>query len=182
MKKIGLFLGSFNPFHIGHREAIEKALNLGMDFVLIVPAVSNPWKKDKPKDISFRNLIVELETQDMENTKSIILMTPPREDGNYYSVDQLRMIKDMSKGDEEFYIIGGPEVVDTIRSWKEGDWILENFKTLGIDRPGFSEESSGTTISSTTIRDLIKDQNWEELKKYYRNPESVQQLKNSSYK
>ena len=48
--KVGLLLGSFDPFHIGHLEASRKALDKGMDRVWIIPAPANPWKSWKPVD------------------------------------------------------------------------------------------------------------------------------------
>ena len=178
--KIGIFLGSFDPFHLGHKEAIVKALKLGMDRILVVPTPGNPWKDNKPRDIGIRNTIIGLETQDFPEVESIILLTPPRKDGKYYSVDQLKRILDMSgTGDYQFYIVGGPEITQEIKNWMSGDWILEHFQVLEISRPGYSSTNSwGTEISSTKIRELIKLEKWDELEKYYTNPETIEFLKN----
>lgn len=183
MIKVGLFLGSFDPFHIGHKEAIVKALKLGMDRVLVIPTPGNPWKSNKPEDISFRNMIIGLETQDFPEVESIILLTQPREDGKYYSVDQLKKVLDISDlNNYQFYIIGGPEITKEIKNWKSGDWILENFQVLEIPRPGYSLNNTwGTEISSTKIKELIKEGNWNEIEKYYTNSETIDLLKNSKY-
>jgi cytidyltransferase-like protein len=46
--KIGLFLGSFNPFHVGHLELVKESFNRGMSEVWVIPAMSNPWKNERP--------------------------------------------------------------------------------------------------------------------------------------
>ena len=57
--KIALYLGSFNPFHNGHRDVIVSAIkDFGMDKVIIVPSMQNPWKKEKALDIDARIEII----------------------------------------------------------------------------------------------------------------------------
>lgn len=47
---IGVYLGSFNPPHIGHLNCLYQALDTKViDKVLVVPAFKNPWKS-KPTD------------------------------------------------------------------------------------------------------------------------------------
>lgn len=43
---IGIYLGTFNPPHIGHLNCMYSALNTKLvDRILVVPAFHNPWKK-----------------------------------------------------------------------------------------------------------------------------------------
>lgn len=59
--KIALYLGSFNPFHNGHLEVVKIALeDFGMDKVIIVPTMQNPWKEEKVLDINKRIEIIHL--------------------------------------------------------------------------------------------------------------------------
>lgn len=47
--KIGLFLGSFDPIHIGHISIISSVLNAGfVDKVIVIPAWHNPFKEHSP--------------------------------------------------------------------------------------------------------------------------------------
>ena len=44
-KKIGMFGGTFNPFHSGHINCIVEAKRvLGLDSVIVIPAYKNPLK------------------------------------------------------------------------------------------------------------------------------------------
>lgn len=170
--KVGLFLGSFDPFHIGHFEATRKALHLGMDRVWIVPAPGNPWKEYAPIPLEIRVKLIRLALQDWgcTNEKIICLTVPTNPDpktGKYYSVDQLREILKMSDPKNyDFCIIGGKDITDEVGNWKEGSWILENFKTLDIGRPGYSEGATGTKISSTKVREIVKSGSWGDLTGY----------------
>ena len=170
--KVGLFLGSFDPFHIGHLEATRKALTKGMDRVWIIPAPGNPWKEKKPVDLEIRTALIRTAlfdwglTKEDEKISVVSVPTSQREDGKYYSVDQLRKIlREYNPEDYRFYIVGGNEITSEIKNWKEGDWILENFETLDIGRPGYGG-TGGTEISSTRIRELVNSNFWGDLDKY----------------
>lgn len=48
---IGIYLGSFNPPHIGHLNCLYQALDTKVvDKILVIPAFWNPWKA-KPSDV-----------------------------------------------------------------------------------------------------------------------------------
>lgn len=47
--RVGLFLGSFDPIHIGHISIITTVLNANLvDKVIIIPAWHNPFKEHNP--------------------------------------------------------------------------------------------------------------------------------------
>ena len=48
MKKIGVYAGSFNPFHVGHADILRQALDV-FDEVIIAPG-RNPMKDGEEKD------------------------------------------------------------------------------------------------------------------------------------
>lgn len=180
--KVGLLLGSFDPFHIGHLEASRKALDKGMDRVWIIPAPANPWKSWKPVDLEIRVKLVKSVLEDWglysERSKISVLSisTLPDSDGRYYSVDQLReILREYSPEFYSFYIVGGSDIISKISDWKEGNWILSNFETLDIGRPGYGG-TTGTDISSTKIRELVGSGNWEDLGSYL-SPSEVRLIK-----
>ena len=165
-KRVGLFLGSFDPFHLGHRNAVMRALKKDLDEVWIIPAMQNPWKSEEPVDIVHRFWLAHYGIKGIKKAKVVTVIVGPREDGKYYSVDQLRKIKRCFDDNIGYWIIGGTDIIPEINNWKEGDWILGNFKTLEIDRPGYVKTRSGLNISSTQIRDYIKSNNWDKLKEF----------------
>jgi nicotinate (nicotinamide) nucleotide adenylyltransferase len=165
-KDIGLFMGSFNPFHIGHIEAIQKASEFVCQ-VRIIPAQSNPWKTEEPVELQRRIDMIRLQIKGIGGVSVSKIETEPDEDGKYYSVDQLKaFLESHTNLGGRFVIIGGTDVMETIKNWKDSDWILENFGVLGIARPGYTEGAGGTEVSSSQIRQLIKEGNWEKVEEY----------------
>ena len=153
-----------------------------MDRVWIIPAPANPWKSWKPVDLEIRVKLVKSVLEDWglysERSKISVLSIPtlPDFDGRYYSVDQLReILREYSPDFYSFYIVGGSDIISKISDWKEGNWILSNFDTLDIGRPGYGG-TTGTDISSTKIRELVGSGNWEDLGNYL-SPSEVRLIK-----
>ena len=164
--KVALYLGSFNPFHNGHRNVILSAIkDFGMDRVIIVPSMQNPWKKEKALDfdkrveiickaidaIWFKNpkinkkelshLFSYVSIEDIE--KSLI---PP-----YYSYATLHALKNKYCNDEIF-ILCGEDTMKDIPNWMNGEAIIQDYNFLVVDRPRNS-------ISSTAIRQMLETRN-----------------------
>ena len=177
--KVGLFLGSFDPFHVGHKEAVIEALGQGINQVWVVPSMWNPWKEREPVPIDERFWIAHYELERIPEARVLAVVTEPDpEDGKYYSVDQLRkIIRGYGSRNFEFWIIGGKDTVRDIEQWKEGGWILGNFKILETFRPGETQREGRTEISSTKLRELIREESWDEVGKYMC-PKSIKYVRN----
>ena len=169
IKRIGIYLGSFDPIHIGHVNTIIKVLNENLvDYVLIVPCAQNPWKDHKPVSLEKRRQMIRLLDIDIVGKVGVSdcdSKIKPDENGEYYAYQSLELIKeeiennnDKFDDEPELSIIAGTDVALDIPKWKNSEWILSNFKVINIDRPGYSvyDDFKGINISSTDIRDMIK--------------------------
>ena len=68
--KIGLFLGSFDPIHIGHISIISSVLNAGfVDKVIVIPAWHNPFKEHNPASFMKRWLMCYQSLKDIPNVQ-----------------------------------------------------------------------------------------------------------------
>lgn len=160
--KVGFLLGTFDPIHMGHLYMVTSVLNDGLvDEVVVVPTMQNVWKEKEATDFQHRCFMVQLAIDEIDNCtlSSIDYRTPEP----HYSYQTLQLLKE-DYPDEELYLIVGADIVDSIKDWKEGDWILENFKLIAVNRAGSNFKSavdgyvSNTfNISSTMIRYLVKD-------------------------
>ena len=188
--KIAFYLGSFNPFHNGHRDVILTAIkDFGMDKVIIVPSMQNPWKKEKALDFDKRVEIIckaidsiwfkdpkkykkelsplfnYISIEDIE--KSLI---PP-----YYSYATLHALKTKYCNDE-IYILCGEDTMKSIPDWMHGGKIIEDYDFLVVDRPA-------TAISSTQVREILRTRNKmdayysDEKLAYYVSPNVINLLK-----
>lgn len=159
--RIGILLGSFDPIHIGHLYMASSALNDNLvDRVIFVPSMQNPWKEES-MDFTHRCFMVQLAIADIEHChlSSIDFRTTEP----HYSVNTLTLLKE-DYPDDELFLIVGADVVDDIKNWKDGEWILEHFKLIAVNRHGFEFKtavdgyiSNTLEISSTVIRYLAKE-------------------------
>ena len=157
--KVGFLLGTFDPIHMGHLYMITSALNDNLvDEVVVVPTVQNVWKDHKATDFHHRCFMAHLAIDNC-TTSSIDYYTPEP----HYSYQTLQLLKE-EYPDEELYLIVGADIVDDIANWKEGEWILNNFKLIVVNRIGsqFKAKVDGYIsctfdVSSTMISYLVKD-------------------------
>ena len=164
--KIAFYLGSFNPFHNGHRDVILTAIkDFGMDKVIIVPSMQNPWKKEKALDFDKRVEIIckaidsiwfkdpkkyKKELSQLFNYISIEniekSLIPP-----YYSYATLHALKTKYCNDD-IYILCGEDTMKSIPDWMHGGKIIEDYDFLVVDRPA-------NAISSTQVREILRTRN-----------------------
>lgn len=165
-RKVGLVVGSFDPIHIGHLDLIRKAISAGMDKVLIVPSPQNPWKDEHGANFEHRCKMAEIAILDMfpgqakvepggdpKNLKEFLDI-----DGKSYSYIQLPKVIEKF-GEADYYIVGGTDLGESIKKWKNWDIHLKDFfKLLIVDRLGFSNIDNDLQIkaSSTVIREALR--------------------------
>ena len=160
--KIALYLGSFNPFHNGHLKVIRTALeDFGMDKVIIVPTMQNPWKEEKVLDIDKRIHILRFQLQEVFFPKQWLkieidniekFLIPP-----YYSYATLHALKNKYCNDEIF-VLCGEDTIKDIPNWMNGEQIIIDYDFLIVDRPRNS-------ISSSSIREMLRTRN--KMSAYY---------------
>ncbi len=148
--KIGVYLGSFDPMHLGHLRVIAEMFAVrGLDRVVVVPTMQNPIKPHAPKDIELRRDIIWHELAYMcdcidINRVSVDLLerelTAP-----YYTYKTLQRVQDKYSWGE-LYVIMGADCRAAMQYWSHGDQILRDYHLIVVDR---------TMESSTEIRRRI---------------------------
>lgn len=123
--KLGVFVGSFNPPHLGHLHAIKYILNNKIvDKILIVPT-PNYWDKQDLIDVKER--IEMLKFYEDENIEV------DTTHNNYtYTYEILDSLKEEYKNDE-LYLIIGSDNLEKFHEWKRIDEILKN-KVIVLNR------------------------------------------------
>src|SRR5688500_11684871 len=164
--KVGLYFGSFNPVHIGHLIIANHILNeTSLQRVWFVISPQNPFKKSHTLLNEFDRLhLVQKAIEDDSRLKAIdIEFSLPKPS---YTSTTLAYLNEKYPG-YQFEIIMGSDSFQNIRSWKNPDFIIQNFKINVYNRPGFPVQSvEGAKvqimdaplleISATHIRELIK--------------------------
>ena len=169
--KTAIYLGSFNPFHNDHLKLIRMALDdFGMEKVIIVPTMQNPWKKDKVLDIDKRidiiweslplDVLMNSIVEDIEYN-----LTPP-----YYSYATLHALKNKYCNDELF-ILCGEDTINDIPNWMNGEQIIKDYNFLVVERPVNSISSSEVRYKlkkEMDISNLVSKNVINLIKKYYK--------------
>ena len=97
--KLGIYIGSFNPPHIGHIDITNYLLhNKIVDKILIVPTL-NYWNKNNLIDIKHRINMLKL----IENDK---IKIDTKNNKYIYTYELMRKLKEEYKKNELYLIIG----------------------------------------------------------------------------
>ena len=180
--RIGIYIGSFNPPHLGHKKVIDFLLEKSyVDKVLIVPTESY-W--DKTNLVNIKDRINMLKYYENDN---VIIDTTHN---NYpYTYELLNELKKIYK-DDELYLIIGSDNLDELHEWKNLDELLKNkiivLKRGSIKKNPHIDDSNiiyvndfdNIDISSTEIRNGNFNYLDDNIKKYIIDNNLYQETKN----
>ncbi len=146
--KIGIYGGSFNPFHYGHYQVAMKALE-ELDRLIVVPAHISPFKTEQggaenpvfPPRLEMIRAIFANEPRVVVDDREI------RRGGVSYTIDTVRELKAENVGAELFFLVGEDSLA-RLNEWREIDALkkLVSFKVY-----------PRTKESSTEIRTLFEE-------------------------
>lgn len=115
--KIGVFVGSFDPIHLGHVNLI-KYLNEQqiVDKVFVIPT-GNYWDKQNITDLQIRMEMLRF----IQNDKIIIL---EQYNGYQYTYEIIEQLEKEYPNDE-FYLVIGADNANTFDKWKRYQELLK---------------------------------------------------------
>jgi len=167
-KKIGLFVGSFNPVHVGHMVIANFMVeHSDLDQVWMVVSPQNPHKKKKSLASEYDRLhLVQLAIEDIPNIKaSDIEFKLPKPS---YTVDTLTYLSEKHP-EHTFSLIMGGDNLGSFHKWKNYEVILDRYKLYVYQRPSYDvgplKDHESVTIldaplmeiSASYIRKQIKE-------------------------
>ncbi len=135
-EKIAIFGGSFNPFHVGHINAIQSIQKaFRFDRVIVVPAAQNPLKESVDGPTGAERLeMVRLGLKDLESVE--LDEQELNRGGKSYSVDTVEHYsKQVSP--ENLFLVVGIDQFENFDTWKDFEKILKLANLIVISRPGF---------------------------------------------
>ena len=165
--KVALYFGSFNPIHHGHLIIANEILQQENYHELwFVVSPQNPFKNENNLlNANHRFQLVQLAIEGESKLKaSNVEFKLPKPS---YTVNTLIYLKEKYPN-HQFDIVLGSDGFQNISKWKNSDFIINNYKFLIYERPGFeiNHEASADVkvivgsqlyISSTHIRKLIRE-------------------------
>ena len=165
--KIGLFFGSFNPMHVGHKIIASYMTEFSdLDKVIFVVSPQSPLKKKESLlDQHHRLMIIKMEVEDNSKLQvSDIEFSMPQPS---YTIDTLVRLKEQHV-ENEYALIMGADNLQNFHKWKNYEQILEDYSVYVFPRPGFEingnhenihivKNGPEMNISSSFIRNSIKE-------------------------
>ena len=164
---IGLYFGSFNPIHIGHLIIADHVLSVSdVKQIWFVVSPHNPLKESSSLlNENHRLHLVQLAIDEQPKFKaSNIEFKLPRPS---YTIDTMTYLSEKYP-QHQFSIIMGSDSIQNITKWKNYQTLLQHYKIIVYNRPGYNAaiinhenisivDAPLLDISSTHIRQKIKN-------------------------
>jgi len=174
--KIGIMGGSFDPIHNGHVSlAIDAMEQVGLDYVVVVPAGKQPFKLDAhPASGRDRLNMVELALKG--HPRIIPCDIELERQGISYTYLTLRSMQELLGPRVDLYFIVGADSIMKLETWMNSEELLTFYSYIVGSRPGYEDyemdlaiirlegiygteiiqiENSLFDISSTEIRNKV---------------------------
>lgn len=145
MKKnfIGIYGGSFNPFHKGHEYVIQNTKkNLGLSNFYIIPNYKHPLK----------NKIIKKPIHEiLNNLRTVTINLNVKVSPIEYSIksqNTYQLLKKIKKkcSLKNFVLIIGLDQLWELDKWVNFEWIIENISICIVHRPGYDKNIEKTYI------------------------------------
>ena len=135
VQRIGLYGGSFDPVHLGHRLVARAAREeLALSAMLFIPAAQSPFKTDQPlAPASARCAMLRLALAG--ETACEIDNQELDRGGVSYTIDTVREVARRHPGASLFYLIGADHLAK-LPSWREADALAQRVDFVVLPRPG----------------------------------------------
>jgi nicotinate-nucleotide adenylyltransferase len=148
-QRIGLFGGSFNPPHLGHRHVSLTALKrVRLDLVWWLVTPGNPLKNvDQLPDLTSRIAAA----QKLAGHPKLIATGIEAEIKTVFTVDTLKIITRRSPKTRFFWIMGADNL-SQFHLWKGWRDIAASVPMVIIDRPGFTQKALHSPAAQALMR------------------------------
>lgn len=134
-KRIGVFGGTFDPIHFGHLIIAEELREeFKLDKVLFIPSGNPPHKKLQKVSSSehrYNMAKLALEKNPYFELSRLELDRP----GNTYTIDTVRQLKSIYKGETRLFFIIGADVIPELITWKEYKSLFLECEFIAVKRP-----------------------------------------------
>jgi len=195
-ENIGILGTAANPITLGHTQLAQYILDnpiQKIDRVFITPCYQHYFEKELDS-ASNRLKMCDLAIEGMNNIEIFDFEIKNQLSGR--SIDFLELLqKDPEYKNTNFYWIMGLDNANDIQKWYRSDDLLKMIPFLVVPRKGVMEQNPWYNspphkfitydnreileVSSQLVRQLIKEKNWEELKKFL-NPKVIRYIKDNN--
>ena len=155
MGKIGVYGGSFNPPHLGHKLAVEEMCRiLGLDRVFLIPASEPPHKTlaaGSPAPEARLNML-RLMFQGVDRVEINDLEL--RREGPSYTADTIRALHHRYP-EEQLYLLMGTDMFLSFPHWYQPEEICRYAKLVVVHRDA---DDAGRTSALRAVTETLRKQ------------------------
>lgn len=143
--RIGIFGGTFDPPHTGHKKYVDELrVMLSLDKLIVIPTATPPHKDRETSAAEHRLNMLKLlfrgeedvEVSDMEITRG----------GRSYTYETVTLLRGMYPDDELIFFVGS-DMLLSFHRWLNPDVILSHVKICAVTR---SDDIDESTLSEYT--------------------------------
>lgn len=144
--KIGIMGGTFDPIHMGHLIAAERAREgKGLDEVWFMPSYIPPHKELSGGALPEERLeMVKLAVSGCSYFQVIDIEI--RRGGVSYTIDTVKELQ-LRYPEHMFHYIIGADMVQYLPKWNQIDELISRIGFIGLERPGFELDLSELEVS-----------------------------------
>lgn len=133
--RIGIFGGTFDPPHAGHKKyADEVKARLSLDRLIVIPTATPPHKQKKT-DTSSEDRLNMLKILFGEDNGVAVSDMEIRRGGRSYTFETVTLLRESCPDDELIFLLGS-DMLFSFHTWRNPDVILENVKICAVTRSG----------------------------------------------
>ncbi|MEW6235952.1 MAG: nicotinate-nucleotide adenylyltransferase [Candidatus Omnitrophota bacterium] len=144
LKRIGVYGGGFDPVHIAHLILAQTALeSLSLDRVIFIPSGGVAHYKNESNVASGEDRLEMLRLAAESNPRFEICSYEIEQGKFCYTIDTLRYLRDEVFPDAEINLLTGEDWKNRLKTWKDGDKLLQEFCVAIFSRPGFQKQNDG---------------------------------------
>lgn len=154
MKKIGIYGGTFDPFHLGHLNlAIEIMEKRNLDEVWFCPVWISPHKlHQQPLAVEHRLEMLRLALSDLPYFRLIDIEA--KREGPSFTINTLKELKE-KEPDKQFCLIMGDDAIPSFFRWHQPE-IIVKLVPIFIGSRGMSELQLNSLTGDPEIIEAIK--------------------------
>ncbi|MCR5503588.1 MAG: nicotinate-nucleotide adenylyltransferase [Lachnospiraceae bacterium] len=139
LQKIGVFGGTFDPFHNGHLAMAKEAVReLSLDRLLVIPA-GNPYLKGRISPYGIRFEMADAALRTLSDPRYEISDLEADEEKPTYTYLTLQKLH-KEYPESRLFFICGRDVFNGIRNWRSPDRILKEAALAVFRREGSGKE------------------------------------------
>jgi len=166
--RIGLYGGSFDPFHLGHFIGAQDALEqVKLDELIFIPCAQSPHKPNQePTSAHHRLRMIQVAIRGYGGFS--VSDCEIKRGAPSFAIDTVHYFKEQRPRSQFFWLIGLDQLI-LLRTWKDYELLRKLITFVVMERPGskraaprrgviYLPQPRLIAISSTEIRNRVKKQ------------------------